>query len=876
MGKKSQLRSKGFTLVAALLMLLLMSGIAVGLMYMVNSEAHIGGNDVNYNVAYYSAESGMEKLTADLATLYQSSQAPIPANITNLTNFPPTAMGNMNYTESITWTPDANGNPISNWSTISSGNNYGLKALIVPYTLTVNATQPVSGASANITRSVEVALIPVFQFGIFADGDIDYFAGPAFTFKGRVHTNGSLYLASGSTLALFDKATAFNQIITDRLENNHLTSSGYTGTIFIPNASGGCDVSQPATHCLASTAKDPASWSGGIPPAGGQTGGWVTTSTSTYNGFVSNSVTGVRKLTLPFVGQGVQPIQIIRKPINGELPGTTLNSSRLYTKAQIRVLLADTQADLHPERGPIPDGQDIDLNAQNLGTFPVAGGYNVGGTIYPFAQADTTKDANWIKNVRDPGGTTTWPLFADKTNVAGVQHHTWLRVEYKNAAGNWIGVTTQWLGFGFARDFEPPASAGANPVHPNAILILQELADRNGDGAHNGTDGMLTAASEKLAYNYYPINLYDDREGHPRDTNLATAANCNINGIMNAVEIDVGNLRRWLGRPAANGAGVIAGSGTQVDFVQQNGYVLYFSDRRGMVPSPNTAPQVTTGEYGFEDVINSGSAAGAPDGGLEAPAASSPEDVNQNLILDAWGANDVGDGFGLDFTLTNPRNPYQPVNCGTIGRANRVTGARHVLKLIDGTLGNLPTRLDNPTPPGGFTVASENPVYVQGDYNASTGAGFGDPHAAASIIADAVTLLSNQWSDSVSLKNPNNLGGRVGNTSWYRMAIAAGKTLAFPQPVWGGQDMGTDGGMHNFLRYLESWGGTLNYEGSLVSLYSSQYATGVFKCCTTVYNPPTRAYQFDQLFLQPQNLPPATPMFQDVDNLSYHQNFTPQ
>jgi len=82
--------------------------------------------------------------------------------------------------------------------------------------------------------------------------------------------------------------------------------------------------------------------------------------------------------------------------------------------------------------------------------------------------------------------------------------------------------------------------------------------------------------------------------------------------------------------------------------------------------------------------------------------------------------------------------------------------------------------------------------------------------------------------------------------------------------------------MHSFLRYLESWGGTLNYEGSLVSLYSSQYATGVFKCCTTVYNPPTRAYQFDQLFLQPQNLPPATPMFQDVDNLSYHQNFTPQ
>jgi Tfp pilus assembly protein PilX len=878
MGKTSQLRSKGFTLVAALLMLLLMSGIAVGLMYMVNSESHIGGNDVNYNVAYYAAESGMEKLTADLATLYQSSQTPIAANITNLTNFPPTGMTNMNYTETIAWTPsdpaNPNSPPASNWNTISSGNNYGLKALIVPYTLTVNATQPVSNASANITRSVEVALIPVFQFGIFADGDIDYFAGPAFTFKGRVHTNGSLYLASGSTLALFDKATAFNQIITDRLENNHLTSSGYTGTIYIPNASGGCDVSQPATHCLASTSKDPASWNGGIPPAGGQTAGWVTTSTSTYNGFVSNSVTGVRKLTLPFVGQGVQPIQIIRKPIVGEGVGTTLSTSRLYNKAQIRVLLADSLADLHPERGAAAlDAEDVSLTAQQTGAFPIGGGYSVGGTIYPFAQADTTKDANWVKNAHD-GASAQWSLFKD-TAAEGTRQ-SWLRVEYKNAAGNWVGVTNQWLGLGFARDFEPPPSAGANPVHPNAILILQKLADRNGDGTHNGTDGLLTAASEQIAYNYYPINLYDDREGHSRDTTLAVAANCNVNGIMNAVEIDVGNLRRWLGHPAANGAAVIAGSGNLVDYVQQNGYVLYFSDRRGMVPSPNTAPQVTTGEYGFEDVINSGSAVGTPDGGLEAPAANSPEDVNQNLILDTWGANDVGDGFGIDVSLTNPRNPYQPVNCSTTGAANRVTGARHVLKLVDGTLGNLPTRLDNSTPPGGFTVASENPVYVEGDYNASVGAGYGDPHSAASIISDAVTLLSNNWSDTVSLKNPNNLGGRAGVTTWYRMAIAAGKTLAFPQPVWGGQDMGTDGGMHNFLRYLESWGGTLNYEGSLVSLYSSQYATGVFKCCTTVYSPPTRAYQFDQLFLQPQNLPPATPMFQDVDNLSYHQNFAPQ
>jgi hypothetical protein len=43
-----------------------------------------------------------------------------------------------------------------------------------------------------------------------------------------------------------------------------------------------------------------------------------------------------------------------------------------------------------------------------------------------------------------------------------------------------------------------------------------------------------------------------------------------------------------------------------------------------------------------------------------------------------------------------------------------------------------------------------------------------------------------------------------------------------------------------------------------------------------VYNAPTRNYFFDRLFLNPANLPPGTPMFQDVVSLSYHQNFTPQ
>jgi hypothetical protein len=158
-------------------------------------------------------------------------------------------------------------------------------------------------------------------------------------------------------------------------------------------------------------------------------------------------------------------------------------------------------------------------------------------------------------------------------------------------------------------------------------------------------------------------------------------------------------------------------------------------------------------------------------------------------------------------------------------------------------------------------------------------------HAASAVIADAVTVLSNSWSDLASMSNDPTLpkGNRTASTTHYRVAIAAGKPLAFPFPSWetgGNYGFGTDGGVHNFLRFLEDWqtpAATLNYGGSLVSLYYSTYNTGVFKCCTySVYQPPIRNYIFDQDFTVPAGLPPGTPMFRDVESLSYRQVLTPR
>src|ERR1700730_1404116 len=83
---KSKRDSRGFTLIAALLLTVLLSAVAVGLLYIVSNEQRMGGNDLEGNLRYYGAESGIENLTAQLSQLYQTSQTPDALSISALTN----------------------------------------------------------------------------------------------------------------------------------------------------------------------------------------------------------------------------------------------------------------------------------------------------------------------------------------------------------------------------------------------------------------------------------------------------------------------------------------------------------------------------------------------------------------------------------------------------------------------------------------------------------------------------------------------------------------------------------------------------------------------------------------------------------------------
>src|SRR5262249_14491413 len=89
--------------------------------------------------------------------------------------------------------------------------------------------------------------------------------------------------------------------------------------------------------------------------------GWSNTSLVAYNGFIRNDRTGARTLTMPFVGPGVGMNQIIRRPPAGEDPASVVGQSRLYNQADIRILLASSEAELVEGTGiPVGDIGNIE------------------------------------------------------------------------------------------------------------------------------------------------------------------------------------------------------------------------------------------------------------------------------------------------------------------------------------------------------------------------------------------------------------------------------------------------------------------------------------------------------------------------------------
>jgi hypothetical protein len=159
----------------------------------------------------------------------------------------------------------------------------------------------------------------------------------------------------------------------------------------------------------------------------------------------------------------------------------------------------------------------------------------------------------------------------------------------------------------------------------------------------------------------------------------------------------------------------------------------------------------------------------------------------------------------------------------------------------------------------GLTIVSENPVYIKGNYNTGgTSLGTSNPPSntnptsspvvgtygrkQAAVIADAVTVLSNNWQDSYN--SGTNRPSRPAVSTTINCALVAGIV-----PSANGE---YSGGVENFIRLLEDWNSnsrTFCYWGSMVQLYTSVQANAPWRGSGSIYKSPVNSrYYWDSDF----------------------------
>ena len=957
------INQRGSALVIAVFVLALISIFVALALTRTAIEAAAVGNETAEGRTFYAAQASLELMTRNFNKTFEVKINPSDADLTAVkTALVPRLWEDYTFTQELDKT--------SNSATVvlPGGEFAGLYAIRDNWRLRTTATDQ-GGTQVQLTRNVLNNRIPIFQFGIFYDDDLELYRPPRFSFGGRVHSNRHFFLSPGSEGVYFDsRVTAVGHIITQSWRNGYTGDSANDET-YIKNASNTWKQLLPTKGSGLSTTSGASNniFSGNpdLPPTRINTS-W-TTDSSIFDG---NLQSGVKELKLPLtVGVDTDLVEMVRRGkqvgdihnkngvvgavVAADADNPILTSERYANKPGIRISLSDSKAKLPgcatssgaavtadcgirldgdwEGKGNEPDRTNSTLWKRSRGylPLPMASGYQAtrvnGERLYnagmqawikvETVQYDASNETVVTKDVTQeflslgvteqapeaieianydetpPGSSLTET--APQSPSAGNDSRAIIKLQRFAIPGGAIpGATNAYSGvpigstkylypyanynfvvryLGTSSDIDNGCTSGCsqkvnddpnNPSNPNASWENM--------GHLKKADYDLT---RKAALVPFPIQMFDTREGTYYDSSGSYTANrVTQNGVMSMVDIDVANLRRFL-RGDFNGlfpGNTIFSNGNGSNTLKNthipdnNGWVLYVSDRRGDYDFD--------GEYDMEDIY--GAAPGndgmkQPGEDLQRPGSYGYGTLNTDYINEA----------------TKYANEWYPDEAAVKDHKFFRRGVR----LIKGE--KLPGIYDsvNSSNTKGFTVASENGIYVLGNYNATHVANkyaagntpynefmpFNSAtHIPASIVADSVTILSNNWNDSKSFAYPYDLSQRKATETTVRFAMISGDTIANIEgtPNQGGISPKLNGGVHNFKRFLERWTDPgnaafkihLNYSGSLINLFNSRNNNGSFKCCNTVYNPPIRNWVFDSTFLDASRLPPGTPFFQYV------------
>jgi hypothetical protein len=281
--------------------------VLIATMSRLTGDADLNARNGQYNASLYAAEAAVERVVARMQYdfLMGGGSAAISNNLDLYRSYYPGKLGstedpsgywsNFQFSDGVPGNLNATYvNTISNktWGPLQS-QFAGLNGWTEIYRVLSNAKQ--TNGRFDLTNAVlediQLISIPIFQFGIFYNGLLEFTWCATFTVNGRTHANGDIYVGSASVLT-------FNSTVTA------------TGGIYKTNWDG---------HTLAQM-----------------------TASVAYNGNPGYS-TNVPILSLP-IGQNNTPAavrEVLNVPPTGEDPTSPIGLQRYYNRPGVAILVSD-------------------------------------------------------------------------------------------------------------------------------------------------------------------------------------------------------------------------------------------------------------------------------------------------------------------------------------------------------------------------------------------------------------------------------------------------------------------------------------------------------------------------------------------------------
>lgn len=213
---------KGFALVATLLVMMLITVIVAASVTGAAGALRASELDYRNSKVFYAAEAGAEAI---MSQLHEALEDAALDSIELASVTPPSLPG---YSFDGFSVKKVGGVVVER---VTDGAFAGLYSLTQRVEIYSDVTDQNYNNSA-IVVSAKAQAIPIFQFGVFFEQDLEVTNGPAMEFAGWVHSNGNIY-ASSNNAWYRDAITTPNMLIHDRKDENNVLNG-----VYINDASG--------------------------------------------------------------------------------------------------------------------------------------------------------------------------------------------------------------------------------------------------------------------------------------------------------------------------------------------------------------------------------------------------------------------------------------------------------------------------------------------------------------------------------------------------------------------------------------------------------------------------------------------------------------